>query len=72
MDTRKIEKFINTFGLYILSVIAGLVLLLNPDGATALVTKLIGWILVILGAVMLIRPALRSPSEATLLSQSPA
>ena len=59
MDLRRIERFLNTYGLHILSVIAGLVLLLNPAGATALVTKLIGWILVIIGAVMLIRPALR-------------
>ena len=46
MDTGKIEKFMNSFGLHILSVVAGLVLLLNPDGAAALVTRLIGRILV--------------------------
>ena len=65
MDTRKIEKFMNNFGLHILMVIAGLVLLINPDGATALVTKLIGWILVVLGAVMLIRPTLRKERITT-------
>ena len=54
MDTRKIEKFMNSFGLHILLVIAGLVLLVNPDGAAALVTKLIGWILVIGCALHLI------------------
>lgn len=57
MDTKKIEKFLKTFGLPILMVISGLILLVNPDGATALVTKLVGWVLVICGAAKLVVPA---------------
>ena len=65
MDTRKIEKFLKDFGLHILTVLAGLVLLCNPDGATALVTKLVGWFMVILGAWILIEPALKKIHIAT-------
>ena len=54
MDTRKIEKFLRDFGLHIALVVAGLILLANPDGATALVTKIIGWALVIGCAARLI------------------
>ena len=60
MDTKKIEKYLNTFGMPVLTVLAGLILLVNPDGATALVTKLVGWVMVILGAGMLVRPALKN------------
>ncbi|MBQ8237536.1 MAG: DUF308 domain-containing protein [Oscillospiraceae bacterium] len=59
MDIKKTEKFLNTFGLHIMTIIAGFVLLVNPDGATALVTKLIGWVLVAVGAVQLVGPALK-------------
>ena len=59
MNTKKIENYVNAFGLPVLTVVAGLVLLLNPDGAAALVTKLVGWILVIAGAARLIGPALK-------------
>ena len=59
MNTKKIEKFLKIFGLYILTVLAGLILLVNPDGATALVTKLVGWFMVIIGAWPLIKPALK-------------
>ena len=65
MDTRKIEKFINTFALHILTVIAGLLLVVNPDGAMALVTKLIGWLLVIAGALQLVVPTLRKQKIST-------
>ena len=57
MNTKKIEKFIQNFGLQALTIAAGLILLLNPDGATALVTKIIGWGLVIGAAIRLIRLA---------------
>ena len=60
MDTRKIEKYAKNFWLDALMVLGGLILLLNPDGAAALVTKLIGWVMVAGGAVMLIRPALKN------------
>ena len=60
MDTKKIERYLNTFGMPVLTVLAGLILLVNPDGATALVTKLVGWVMVILGAGMLVRPALKN------------
>ena len=57
MNTKKIESFIRNFGLQALTIAAGLILLLNPDGATALVTKVIGWGLVLCCAIRLIRLA---------------
>ena len=60
MDTRKIENYVRLFGMDVLMVLGGLILLFNPDGATALVTKLIGGFLVIAGAGSLIRAALRN------------
>ena len=66
MDTRKIEKYVNTFGLPVLTVVAGILLLVNPDGAAALITKLAGWTLVICGAAKLIKPAIsKQPIRGT-------
>ena len=59
MDKKKIEHLLRTCGIDALMVLAGVILLVNPDGATALVTKLLGWLLVIGGAVKLVVPAVK-------------
>lgn len=53
---RKTENLLNAIGIHILTVLAGLILLVNPDGATALVTKILGWVLVIAGSLRLVIP----------------
>ena len=57
MNKKKIEVGIRTLGVHLLTAAAGLLLLLNPDGATALATRLLGWLLVGFGAAKLILPA---------------
>lgn len=54
IEKRKLEQILRDFGLHALLILAGLILLLNPDGAMALVTKLLGWALVIGCAARLI------------------
>ena len=56
MKIKKIETCVRTFGIHVLTAVAGLALLLYPDGATALMTSLLGWILVAYGAAKLIVP----------------
>ena len=56
MNGKKIETYIRTVGIHVLTAAAGLVLALNPDGATAMVTRLLGWVLVAYGAAKLIVP----------------
>ena len=57
MDYRKIERFLMDTGKYLWVLLCGLVLLFNPEGATVLVTKFIGWALVIICALKLIKLA---------------
>ena len=57
MDVKKIEKFCLDTGKYLWVLLCGLVLTFNPEGATMLVTKLIGWALVIICALKLIKLA---------------
>ena len=57
MDYRKIERFLMDTGKYVFILLCGLVLLFNPEGATVLVTKFIGWALVIICALKLIKLA---------------
>ena len=57
MDVKKIEKFCLDTGKYLWVLLCGLVLTFNPEGATVLVTKLIGWALVIICAAKLIKLA---------------
>ena len=57
MDFRKIEKFLLDTGKYVWILLCGLVLTFNPEGATVLVTKLVGWALVIICAAKLIKLA---------------
>ena len=57
MDFRKIEKFLMDTGKYVWILLCGLVLTFNPEGATVLVTKLVGWALVVICAAKLIKLA---------------
>lgn len=50
MKKDKLMNIVNLFGIPALTAVLGLILLLSPDTATALVTKVIGWILVVCGA----------------------
>ena len=57
MDFKKIERFLMDTGKYIWVLLCGLVLAFNPEGATVLVTKFIGWALVVICAAKLIKLA---------------
>ena len=57
MDFRKIEKFLMDTGKYVWILLCGLVLTFNPEGATVLVTKFVGWALVAIFAIKLIKLA---------------
>ena len=54
MNTKKLETYVNLLGTPVLTAAAGLVLLVNPAGATALLTRAIGWLLAIGAAIRLI------------------
>ena len=54
MDYRKIERFLMDTGKYLWVLLCGLILTFNPEGATAWVTRLLGWALVIICAGKLI------------------
>ena len=49
MDLNRIKSVIKTCWLELLFILCGLVLVLSPDTAVALVTKIVAWVLVILG-----------------------
>ena len=57
MDFKKIEKFLMDTGKYVWILLCGLVLTFNPEGATVLVTKFVGWALVAIFAIKLIKLA---------------
>ena len=57
MDFKKIEKFLLDTGKYVWILLCGLVLTFNPEGATVLVTKFVGWALVAIFAIKLIKLA---------------
>lgn len=59
MNKKTLTYFLQTCGIDALMVLAGLILTVNPDGATALVTKLLGWVLVLGGAGRLVIPTLQ-------------
>ena len=42
-----IQRLVNTFGVPVLIVALGGILLFHPDSATALITRLLGWVLVL-------------------------
>lgn len=64
MKKENVMKYVKLFGIPVLTAVLGLILLANPDSATALVSKIIGWILVIIGAVMTISIANERPAPA--------
>ena len=57
MDFKQIEKFLMDTGKYVWILLCGLVLTFNPEGATVLVTKFVGWALVAIFAIKLIKLA---------------
>ena len=59
MKMQKLEEIVRSLGVHVLTVLAGLLLMGNPDGATAMMTKLLGWILVASGALKLVIPVTR-------------
>lgn len=50
MKKETVMKYVHLFGIPVLTAVLGLILLVNPDSATALVSKIIGWVLVVIGA----------------------
>ena len=54
---KKIGYYVNLLGVPVLTAVTGLILLVNPAGATVLLTRAMGWVLVIGGALRLIRLA---------------
>ena len=59
MKKDKLMDILNLLGIPVLTAVLGLILLLSPDTATVLVTKIIGWILVVCGAGKAISMATR-------------
>ena len=59
MKKEKLMNLLNLLGIPVLTAVLGLVLLLTPDAATVLVTKIIGWVLVVFGAGKAISMATR-------------
>ena len=59
MKKDKLMDILNLLGVPVLTAVLGLILLLSPDTATVLVTKIIGWILVVCGAGKAISMATR-------------
>lgn len=57
MKKEQVKKYINLFGIPLLTTVLGLILLFNPDSATALIAKIVGWLLVVTGAVKAISMA---------------
>lgn len=55
MDMKKLKKLWDLCGMQLLLILFGAILLLFPDSAVALVTKLIAWILVLVGGVMIFK-----------------
>lgn len=53
-------KYVNSFGIPVLTAVLGLILLINPDSATTLIAKIIGWLLIIGGALTAISMADRN------------
>lgn len=57
MNKDKLKQLWNLLGVPAIMIAVGIILLVNPDSATALVCKIIGWVLVIVGAVKAISMA---------------
>lgn len=57
MKKENIVKYVSLLGIPVLTAVMGLIVLLNPDSAAVLITKLLGWVLIIGGAVKAISDA---------------
>lgn len=64
MDKNRIKALLSQFGVPVLITALGLILMAAPDSATALVTTIIGWVLVVLGAGKAITMANRRGSSS--------
>lgn len=54
MDKERMKKLLRLYGWQVLVVIVGLVLVFSPDTASALIAKVIGWILIAIGVLLAI------------------
>lgn len=53
MNKKTIMSLLNLFAAPVLLIVLGLILIVNPDSASALITKILGWALILGGAVSL-------------------
>lgn len=60
MNQERLKMLVKQFALPVLMTLLGLILLVNPDSAAALAAKIIGWVLVIIGAIKAISMADRN------------
>ena len=51
MNTNNLSRIVKLFAVPVLLMVLGLVLILNPDSASALIARVLGWVLVGFGAV---------------------
>lgn len=47
---KRLQQLVNLYATPVLLLLMGLVLVLNPDSATALISKIIGWVILLAGA----------------------
>lgn len=55
MKKMDIGKLVNTLGVPVLIIVLGCIMLFNPDSPSALIAKIIGWVLVVGGGVYAVR-----------------
>lgn len=53
MNKKSIMSLLNLFAAPALLILLGLILIVNPDSASALITKVLGWVLILGGAISL-------------------
>lgn len=54
MRQEKIKAWLSQYGASVLVMVLGAILLVKPDSASILISKIIGWVLIVLGALTLI------------------
>lgn len=67
MDKNKIKTLWTLFGIPACLILFGLILLLSPDSAVALVTKLIAWILIIAGILTVAKNLMNGSAATTMV-----
>lgn len=63
MNKKRIQELLNQFVIPALLTVLGLILILNPDTAAALVVKILGWFFIVVGACAIIAAVLADPYE---------